>query len=248
MIEKEPAFNKLLGAYYCENSEIVISKAREVGLTVVNENLFAISYNPVIIKPECPLVLGITGLSGAGKDAISNELVLNGKYELVKSHTTRDQRRRDMGGPYIHISLKEFEDKIKKGEFLEYCLRGEDYMGMERKAVDTILEHNKIPIIRTGPQAIGMLPNLLPDISIVSFFVIPQSWRGLQKRLVARDVINCSPRPKSEAIEDVRSRLERNKKLLEYIPDANYLLVNRDGEINKAIDNIQTVLNNINNT
>ena len=248
MIGKESAFNKLLSAYYCKNSEIVVSRAREVGLTVMNENLYAISSNPVVIKPERPLVMGITGLSGAGKDAIANRLVISGRYELVKSHTTRERRGRDVGSPYIHISLEEFEDKIKKGEFLEYFLRGTDYMGMERKAIDTVLEHSKIPIIRTGPQAIGKLSNLLPDISVVSFFVIPQSWRGLQKRLVARDVANCSPRPKSEARADVRFRLERNKKLLEYIPESNYLLVNRDGKISEAIANIQAVLYDIKNT
>lgn len=248
MIDKEPAFNKLLSAYCFEYSEVVVSRAREVGLTVMNENLYAISSNPVVIKPERPIVMGITGLSGAGKDVISNELVISGRYEIVKSHTTREQRRRDVGSPYIPISLEEFEDKIKKGEFLEYFLRGTDYMGMERKAVDTVLERGKIPIIITGPQAVEQLPKLLPDLSVISFFVIPESWRSLQKRLVARDLVNCSPRPKSEAREDIRFRLERNKKLLEYIPKVNYLLINRDGEINKAIDNIQTVLNNINNT
>lgn len=245
MIDKEPAFNRLLGNYCCENSETAVSKAKEVGLTVVNEGLFAISSNPVVVRQECPLVVGITGLSGSGKDTISNELVISGRYELVKNHTTRERRRRDVGSPYIYISIEEFEDKIEKGDFIEYFLRGTEYMGMEKKAVDNVLEHGKTPIIRTGPQAIGKLQNLLPDIFVVSFFVIPQGWRDLQKRLVARDIINCAPRPKSEAREDVRFRLERNKKLLEYIPEANYLLVNRDGAIKEAINNIQTVLSNI---
>lgn len=248
MIDKEPTFNKLLSAYHCENSKIVVSKAKEIGLLMINESLFAVSNNPVVIKTECPLAVGITGLSGAGKDAISNELVISGRYELVKSHTTRERRKRDVGSPYIHIGIEEFEDKIRKGEFLEYFLRGTDYMGMERKAVDAVLEHRKIPIIRTGPQAIGKLSNLLSDISVVSFFVIPESWRSLQKRLVARDVINCFPRTKPEARKDIRFRLERNKQLLEYIQEANYLLINRDGKINEAIDSIQSVINDANDT
>ena len=103
----------------------------------MNEGLFAISSNPVVVRQECPLVVGITGLSGSGKDTISNELVISGRYELVKNHTTRERRRRDVGSPYIYISIEEFEDKIEKGDFIEYFLRGTEYMGMEKKPLIT---------------------------------------------------------------------------------------------------------------
>lgn len=245
MIENDLIYRNLLESYGCLENGRIDAIAKKIGLALVNNSLFAISRNPISVKVNLPVVLGITGLSGAGKDTIANQLAIDGRFELVKSYTTRERRERDMGTPYVYISKEEFEGKIRRGKFIEFIQRGKDYMGLERNAVDIVIQKGKIPIIRTGPQAIGKLQGLLPDMSFVSFFVIPQSWRALQKRLVIRDVVNCSLKPKPEARADVRCRLERNRKLLEYIPEANFLLINRDGEIDEAVNNIKTVLNNI---
>jgi guanylate kinase len=242
MIENDSAFRSLLEAYDRAENKDIISKARDLGLLHINDSLFAISKNPVSVKADFPLTVGITGLSGAGKDTIACELITHGGFELVKSHTTREKRERDIDSPYIYISREEFEDKIKKGDFIEFFLRGTDYMGLERDAIDTVLKNGNIPIIRTGPEAIGKLPNLLSDLSIVSFFVIPESWRDLQKRLVARDVVNCFQEQRSEARNDIRTRLKRNRELLNYIPNANFLLINRYGKITEAVGNIETVI------
>lgn len=247
MIENNLAYINLLEAYGCSENMKVTDKAKEIGLLVVNDSLFAISHNPIVVKTDSQLALGITGLSGAGKDAISNELITNGHFELVRSLTTRKKQERDIGSPYIYINKEEFERKIDNGDLIEFIKRGEDYMGLERGVVDTVLERGKIPIIRTGPQAIGKLQSMLPDLSFVSFFVIPESWHSLQKRLVKRDVANCISRPKTEAREDVRYRLNRNRALLEYIPDANFLLINRDGKIDEATSNILSVIDKISN-
>jgi guanylate kinase len=235
MTLENPNISNLIRAYNCPEGEDILLRAKDLGVSRINDDLFEITANTCPVHDKSTdsdsLVVVITGVSGAGKDSLAEELDYNENFGLVRSYTTRARRSRELRDPYQRINEEEFLRKKERGEFLETCKRGNVYMGLDREAVDIVLRKGKVPVIKTGPQAVGKIRYLLPDLSVISFFVIPQSWRSLEKRLVARDVRTRTPSERLQTKEDVRFRLERNRMLLEYIPKANYLLINRDGNL-----------------
>lgn len=64
----------------------------------------------------------IMGETGVGKNYIQNFILNNyPKYSKIVTYTTRPMRKNEVNGiDYIFISDKEFENKIKNNELLEY--------------------------------------------------------------------------------------------------------------------------------
>ena len=91
------------------------------------------------------LLIILSGPSGVGKGTVRQELfkdeTLNLAYSI--SMTTRKPRPNEKEGvDYFFVSEKEFEDKIEKGELLEYA----------RKKLRKLLK--KMPRIRLYPFSI----------------------------------------------------------------------------------------------
>ncbi|MBU0570309.1 hypothetical protein KKB40_06080 [Patescibacteria group bacterium] len=246
MTLENSTLSDLVRAYNCPEEKDILLRAKELGMRRINNDLFEITAETCHVYDKStnfgPLVVGITGISGAGKDSLAEELENDESFGLVRSCTTRVRRDRELRDPYQRISEEEFLRKEEKGQFLETFKRGSVYMGLDREAIDIVLKRGKIPIIKTGPQAIGKIQDLLPDLSVVSFFVIPQSWRSLVRRLVSRDMRTKNSTERLLAKEDVRFRLERNKILLNYIQEANYLLINRDGNLQTTAMHVREIV------
>ena len=89
------------------------------------------------------LLIILSGPSGVGKGTVRQELfkdeTLNLAYSI--SMTTRKPRPNEKEGvDYFFVSEKEFEDKIEKGELLEYAKFVGNYYGTPRFYVDELLK------------------------------------------------------------------------------------------------------------
>lgn len=63
----------------------------------------------------------ISGPSGAGKTPIIYRMLeVFPNLRRIQSYTTRKNREREVEGTYIYLTASQFEEKIKKGFFLEY--------------------------------------------------------------------------------------------------------------------------------
>ncbi len=76
-------------------------------------------------------VLVLSGPSGAGKSTIiSNSLDRIGDFYFSISTTTREPRKGERDGvEYYFVSKEEFEEGIKRGDFLEYAIVHGNYYG-----------------------------------------------------------------------------------------------------------------------
>jgi len=116
----------------------------------------------------------LSGVSGAGKDTIKNELIKRMENVIsLPSYTSRAPREGEKDGVEYHfITKQEFEKKIKNNEFYEYDLHHENYYGTSKKILDEKISSNKIIVkdieVNGTENLIKVLKN---DIKVISIFL-----------------------------------------------------------------------------
>lgn len=132
----------------------------------------------------------ISGPSGAGKSTVVREILSTCRQPicLSVSATTRPPRPREIAGESYHfLTLEQFADYRKRGEFLECAEvfgRG-DWYGTLRQPVQASLEQGRHVILEidvAGAKAVmGEFPGAL------SVFIHPGSTAELERRLRGRN-------------------------------------------------------------
>ena len=131
----------------------------------------------------------ISGPSGSGKTTLHKMLLesslLRGKLVKSISATTRSARpgeknKRD----YLFISLKMFQHKINKGQFLEWQKVFDNYYGTPKKAVNDLLATGKHVLLCIDVKGSKIVQKLYPEA--ISIFIKTPNIAVLKKRLEAR--------------------------------------------------------------
>lgn len=80
----------------------------------------------------------LSGVAGAGKDTVRNELMkVVENSTSIPSYTTRAPRADDIPGvTYNFITKEEFEKKIDDGELYEYDIHHANYYGTSKKILN----------------------------------------------------------------------------------------------------------------
>ena len=124
--------------------------------------------------------------SGVGKTTLTKKI--QQKYHSFKvsvSHTTRSPRSNEIHGvDYYFISIKEFNNLIKKNSFYEYAKIFENYYGTSKKEVDKLKISNDLifDIDWQGTKKIIKFKNL----KFIKIFLIIDK-EELHKRLIKRN-------------------------------------------------------------
>lgn len=133
------------------------------------------------------LVVVVTGTSGAGKGTLEKLLLARmPELELAVSATTREQRPGEQNGrEYWFISADEFEERVRKGEFLEYVdLPWGARSGTLRSEIDRIQELGKVPLLDLETEGALRVQESIPGS--VTFFVDAPTFEELERRLRER--------------------------------------------------------------
>ena len=133
------------------------------------------------------LVVVVTGTSGAGKGTLEKLLLARmPELELAVSATTREQRPGEQNGrEYWFISADEFEERVQKGEFLEYVdLPWGARSGTLRSEIDRIQELGKVPLLDLETEGALRVQESIPGS--VTFFVDAPTFEELERRLRER--------------------------------------------------------------
>ncbi|MBC7498578.1 guanylate kinase [Candidatus Gracilibacteria bacterium] len=131
----------------------------------------------------------LSGPAGAGKNTIWNLIrpLCSDYIEESTSTTTRTPIREGEihGVDYYFVSKNEFEQKIHKGEFLEYAVVHTFYYGSTKDELARITSLGKCPIYIIEPQGMTHLKPLLEDAGyrVVTIFLLPPSIDEMKKRL-----------------------------------------------------------------
>lgn len=180
-----------------------------------------------------PLIIVISGTSGAGKDSIIKALQKRGlPFHFVVTATSRPQRPNEVDGvDYIFVSKDRFEEMIARRELIEYALVYGEYKGVPRQQVESALASGKDVILRVDVQGALTLREQFPQSVLI--FVTAEDSSDTAERLENRS---------TEAQEALRLRLETAKTELENLPCFDYWVVNRRGQLERTVDIVIAII------
>lgn len=143
--------------------------------------------SPSDSQPQtAPLVVVVSGPSGAGKDTVIEEaLALDPSLSKVATAKTRAPRPGEIEGVHhVFLSDDEFERWIAEDAFLEHVNIYGHRSGVPKAAVEDLLSQGRTPILRTDVEGARTLKANLPSPLLV--FVTAPDIDALERRMRAR--------------------------------------------------------------
>jgi len=183
-------------------------------------------------KPE-PLLIVISGPSGVGKDTIVDHMKARGlPFHFVVTATTRPPRQEETHSvDYFFFSKDEFAEMIENDELLEYAFVYNDFKGIPKSQVRGALASGKDVVMRLDVQGAATIRELYPEA--VMIFLTTESEEELVNRLKAR---------KTEKPDELKLRIATARKELERINEFDYVVMNRDEQLDEAVDAIKSII------
>ena len=174
----------------------------------------------------------ISAPSGSGKSTLVNrvrELVPNLEFSI--SYTTRKPRGAEQNGrEYFFISREEFEEMVRRDEFLEYARVFEvDYYGTARRFLRKAEEEGNDLLLDIDVQGAAQIKKKLPQA--VSIFIMPPNRSELEQRLRKRS---------QDAASVIQRRLETAAREIENYAKYDYILVN--DRLEESVDALKSIL------
>jgi guanylate kinase len=180
-----------------------------------------------------PLLVVISGPSGVGKDTVLTRMKeRNLPFHFVVTATTRPRRENEEEGvDYFFITHDRFAEMIEQDELLEYAYVYNDYKGIPKSAVRQALQSGKDVIMRLDVQGAATINKLYPDALLV--FLVPTSEEELVQRLKSR---------RTETPDELNLRIAMARQETKRINEFDYVLVNRDNELEETVDTIMSII------
>jgi len=169
--------------------------------------------------------------SGGGKTTI-RRAVLKELPQLAYSvsYTSRSPRPGEVEGvDYFFISREEFEEKIKREEFIEWAEVHGNLYGTSRKFIDDQLSSGKDVLLDIDVQGANEIKKKKGN-SVCLIFLLPPSLEVLRSRLIKR----------GESEEEIKRRLSRARFEMEMLEQYNYKVVNYD--LSQAVRDVSSII------
>jgi guanylate kinase len=187
------------------------------------------------------IILVLSSPSGAGKTTLVKLLSKNRNFHISISHTTRKPRANEVQGKDYHfVDNNEFENFIKKDEFLEYAKVFNHFYGSTKATVINNLKSGKNVIFDIDWQGAEQIKNKKLKYKLITFFVLPPSKEVLFNRLSNRDM-------KDKLIAEERMKVFN--KDIEHWKNYDYVVINDNLQdcFNKICNLIDSEINNSTN-
>lgn len=179
------------------------------------------------------MMVVLSAPSGCGKDTVFKELskIRDDVCESV-SATTRNPREGEVDGVnYYFKTNKEFKDMIENDGLLEYAQYNGCYYGTPVSGVEKAVSEGKICFLIIEVQGAKRIMEKCPDA--ISIFLMPPSIECLQDRLLKRN---------TDSEEMILKRIKIAEDEIKSSTSYDYIVVNND--LNKAVDDVDTILSN----
>ena len=180
-----------------------------------------------------PLIIVLSGPSGAGKDAVLARMRESGyPLEYVTTVTTRPQRANERDNVDYHfISTEMFQKMIENKELLEWANVYGNMYGVPKQPVKQALDKGQDIMVKVDIQGAATIKKLLPQALLI--FLMPSSIEDLTLRLKQRH---------TESPFNLALRLKTAEEEIKQLPLFDYLIVNKQGEIDLAVSQIKAII------
>jgi len=188
---------------------------------------------PPFNLPSRPLLIVLSGPSGAGKDAVLRRMKKTGyPIEYITTVTTRPRRAREKNNiDYHFVSTERFQEMIARNELLEWANVYGNLYGVPYQPVKQALDKGQDVILKVDIQGAATIKKVIPQA--VFIFLAPPSMEELATRLKQRQ---------TESPFDLALRLKTAEEEMKQLPLFDYMVVNRQGEIDLAVSDIEAII------
>jgi len=183
--------------------------------------------------PARPLLIVISGPSGAGKDAVLTRMKeLGYPLEYIATVTTRTRRANERDNVDYHfVSEEKFHAMIKNKELLEWANVYGNWYGVPYEPVKQALEKGQDIIIKVDVQGAATIKKILPQA--VFIFLMPSSMDELAMRLKQRH---------TELPFDLALRIKSAEEEIKELSLFDYIVVNKQDKIDLAVSDIGVII------
>ena len=173
----------------------------------------------------------ISAPSGSGKSTLVDrvrQIVPGLKFSI--SYTTRAPRAGEQNGrEYYFVSRAEFEEMVRKDEFLEHANVFGNYYGTARRFLREAEEEGKDLLLDIDVQGAAQIKRKIPQAA--SIFILPPNRQELEKRLRTRSL---------DAENVIQRRLVTASREIENYDKYDYILIN--DRLEESIDALKSIL------
>jgi len=178
-------------------------------------------------------ILVVSGPSGSGKSSVVKEFLKGDpSFDISISYTTRPMRHNEVNGrDYYFVSEDTFKEMIGKSEFVEWAKVHDNYYGTSKTELERITSSGKNVILEIDVKGAESVKNIFRDM-VVTVFIIPESFKTLELRLASRA---------TDSDDVIAKRLKNAKEEIEKITLYDYVIINRDGMIEEAVESLVAI-------
>jgi guanylate kinase len=143
-----------------------------------------------VLANHASLLFCLCAPSGSGKSTISSLLLKQvNTIRASISTTTRTPRPGEVNGvDYYFVSADEFEERVRRGHFIEHMTFNGRRYGIERRNVEDSSDPRDV-LFTIDVQGIPVLRDLYGS-RVITIFVFPPSFAVLEQRLRARGALS----------------------------------------------------------
>jgi guanylate kinase len=173
----------------------------------------------------------VSAPSGAGKTTLAHRLFQEAPdLRPSISYTTRTPRPGEINGRDYHfVNEEQFIQMRTRGAFAEWAHVHEFFYGTPRAPVDEAVAQGRDLLLDIDVQGARQLKAIYPEA--VSIFVLPPSWRELERRLRGRG---------TDREEIITRRLQRAREEAREFSTYDYWIVNDNVE--RAVSILHAIL------
>jgi len=184
-------------------------------------------------REQPPLLVVISGPSGAGKDSVVQRLKERGfPFHFVITATDRPPRPTEVHSrDYYFYTTTEFERLIAEGELLEHALVYGQRKGIPKAHVRRALDSGQDVVMRVDVQGAETVKQIIP--AAITVFLTVESEEELIHRLRWR---------RTESAEALHQRLATAVQELACIPEFDYVVVNRRDDLDGTVDDVAAII------
>ena len=188
---------------------------------------------PPFSLPTKPLLIVLSGPSGAGKDALLTKMKESGyPLEYITTVTTRVQRAEEKDNVDYHfISTGKFQEMLKNNELLEWANVYGNWYGVPKEPIKQALERGRDTIVKVDTQGAATIKKIMPEA--VFIFLMPPSREELATRLKQRH---------TESPSDLALRIKTVEEEIKQLPLFDYIVVNKQDKIDLAVSDITAII------
>ena len=173
----------------------------------------------------------ISAPSGSGKSTLVGKVrQIEPKLEFSISYTTRKPRGEEQNGrEYYFVSRDEFEEMIRRDEFLEYADVFGNWYGTARCFLEDAKQKGNDLLLDIDVQGAAQIKKKLPQA--VSIFILPPNRQTLEQRLRRRSL---------DAEDVIQRRLVTASGEIGNYEKYDYILIN--DRLEESVESLKAIL------